>query len=46
MTLAFSHSNVNKMYYISDLLLVHSYAVKQLVEALRYQPEDRGFDSR
>jgi hypothetical protein len=33
-----------QLYHQSSFLL--GYAVAQLVEALRYKPEDRGFDSR
>jgi hypothetical protein len=32
--------------YGANLFLKRGHAVAQLVEALRYKPEDRGFDSR
>jgi hypothetical protein len=32
--------------YIACLIFVSGHAVAQLVDALRYKPEDRGFDSR
>jgi hypothetical protein len=40
----------NKMHYFSNLfdkaLYMWGHAVAQLVEALRYKPESRGFDFR
>jgi hypothetical protein len=32
--------------YIMTVCVAWGYAVSQLVEALRYKPEGRGFDSR
>jgi hypothetical protein len=34
------------MFLITDLLLTKGHAVAQLVKALRYKSEGRGFDSR
>jgi len=38
-----THSNVGQK---PQRLLLEGYALAQLVEALRYKPEGRGFDSR
>jgi len=37
---------VDGMLYYRESSLCRGYAVVQLVEALRYKPEGRGFDSR
>ena len=34
------------LYIVLSCMLLSGYAVAQLVEALRYRPEGRGFDSR
>jgi len=34
-----------KLYHVAIAAITFQYAVAQLVEALRYKPEGRGFDS-
>jgi hypothetical protein len=49
----FQYSETNVMHFLFNLLRIKGlymfragHAVAQLVEALRYKPEGRGFDSR
>jgi len=39
-------NTVTSIYKLVYYIILHGHAVAQLVEALRYKPEGRGFDSR